>query len=278
MNAKTSMRACVGMFSAIAEKKNDRKKFYEPFEKYFKPDIHADSTNRTKVEELMRFHTSQSGDEKIRVKKYVDLKRERQKDVRYVTEMSLMVPNHDDSLELFKRMLPRAGSSLTRLEVSATALRERALTMVRGARWGTNGQVLELSAGLARLRRHGLYRCQRRERRGLSPQPALLAVRAACGIARRHRSGVPAHQGPTPAHFEATGLGAVPSPVPRKQASLGAVHPTGVRPCLPGLAGYPRGRACAATPRPVGTPAVLSSVEGGLWGARPRGSLPVLAR
>eukprot|EP00973_Karenia_brevis_P058165 8096546-Karenia_brevis.AAC.1 len=73
------------MFAEIAEKKDDYKKFYEQFSKNIKLGIHEDSTNRAKVAELMRYHTSKSGDEQISLKEYVDRMKEGQNDIYYIT-------------------------------------------------------------------------------------------------------------------------------------------------------------------------------------------------
>merc|ERR1711892_187803 len=62
---KNLVKKCLEMFSEISEKKDDYKKFYEQFSKNIKLGIHEDSTNRAKVAELMRYHTSKSGDEQI---------------------------------------------------------------------------------------------------------------------------------------------------------------------------------------------------------------------
>merc|ERR1712194_751837 len=55
---KNLVKKCLEMFAEIAEKKDDYKKFYEQFGKCLKLGIHEDSTNRTKVAELMRYHSS----------------------------------------------------------------------------------------------------------------------------------------------------------------------------------------------------------------------------
>merc|ERR1712054_578319 len=51
--------------------------------------VHEDSTNRTKVAELMRYHTSKSGDEMISLKEYVDRMKEGQNDIFYITGESI---------------------------------------------------------------------------------------------------------------------------------------------------------------------------------------------
>ena len=83
------VKKCLEMFAEIAEKKDDYKKFYEQFSKNIKLGIHEDSTNRTKVAELMRYHTSKSGDEQISLKEYVDRMKEGQNDIYYITGESI---------------------------------------------------------------------------------------------------------------------------------------------------------------------------------------------
>merc|ERR1712039_274109 len=73
---KNLVKKCLEMFAEIAEKKDDYKKFYEQFGKCLKLGVHEDSTNRTKVAELMRYHSSKSGDELIGLTEYVDRMKE----------------------------------------------------------------------------------------------------------------------------------------------------------------------------------------------------------
>ena len=65
---KNIVTKCLEIFAEIAEKNDDYKKFYEQFGKCQKPGIHEDSTNRTKIAELLRFSASKSGDEQISLK------------------------------------------------------------------------------------------------------------------------------------------------------------------------------------------------------------------
>merc|ERR1711865_1291216 len=82
---KNLVKKCLEMFAEIGEKKDDYKKFYEQFGKCLKLGIHEDSTNRTKIAELMRYQTSKSGDEMISFKEYVDRTKEGQNDIYYIT-------------------------------------------------------------------------------------------------------------------------------------------------------------------------------------------------
>merc|ERR1712165_204910 len=86
---KNLVKKCLEMFAEIVEKKDDYKKFYEQFGKCLKLGVHEDSTNRTKVAELMRYHSSKSGDEMISFKEYVDRMKEGQNDIYYITGESI---------------------------------------------------------------------------------------------------------------------------------------------------------------------------------------------
>merc|ERR1712007_191467 len=73
------------MFAEIAENQEDYKKFYEQFSKNLKLGIHEDTANRTKIADLLRFHTSKSGEDQISLKEYIARMKEGQKSIYYIT-------------------------------------------------------------------------------------------------------------------------------------------------------------------------------------------------
>merc|ERR1712137_1488588 len=100
---KNLVKKCLEMFAEIAEKKDDYKKFYEQFGKCLKLGIHEDSTNRTKVAELLRYQSSKSGDESISLKEYVDRMKDRQNDIYYITGESIAAVSSSPFLEALRK-------------------------------------------------------------------------------------------------------------------------------------------------------------------------------
>merc|ERR1712242_25222 len=82
---KNIVKKCLEMFAEIAENQEDYKKFYEQFSKNLKLGIHEDTANRTKIADLLRFHTSKSGEEQISFKDYIARMKEGQKGIYYIT-------------------------------------------------------------------------------------------------------------------------------------------------------------------------------------------------
>ncbi|KAK0178037.1 hypothetical protein PV328_002022 [Microctonus aethiopoides] len=82
---KNLVKKCLELFEELAEDKENYKKCYEQFSKNLKLGIHEDSTNRKKLSELLRYHTSASGDEMCSLKDYVGRMKENQKQIYYIT-------------------------------------------------------------------------------------------------------------------------------------------------------------------------------------------------
>merc|ERR1712076_25655 len=82
---KNLVKKCMELFDDIAEDKENFKKFYEQFGKSLKLGIHEDSTNRKKLSDFLRWHSTASGDELTSLKEYVSRMKENQKSIYYVT-------------------------------------------------------------------------------------------------------------------------------------------------------------------------------------------------
>ncbi|KAF5281547.1 hypothetical protein FQA39_LY05082 [Lamprigera yunnana] len=82
---KNLVKKCLELFDELAEDKDGYKKFYEQFSKNLKLGIHEDSQNRSKLADLLRYHTSASGDENCSFKEYVSRMKQNQKHIYYIT-------------------------------------------------------------------------------------------------------------------------------------------------------------------------------------------------
>merc|ERR1712240_139428 len=82
---KNLVKKCLELFSELAEDKDNFKKFYEQFSKNLKLGIHEDSQNRKKLSEMLRYYTSNSGDEMVSPKDYVSRMKDSQKHIYYIT-------------------------------------------------------------------------------------------------------------------------------------------------------------------------------------------------
>jgi molecular chaperone HtpG len=100
---KNVVKKCLEMFAEIAENQEDYKKFYEQFSKNLKLGIHEDTTNRKKIADLLRFHTSKSGEDLISLKDYIQRMKEGQKDIYYITGESRQAVAQSPFIESLKR-------------------------------------------------------------------------------------------------------------------------------------------------------------------------------
>jgi len=82
---KNLTKRILDLLAELSEDKDKYKVFYEQFAKNLKLGIHEDSANRSKLAELLRYHSSRSGEELTSFKEYISRMKEGQQGIYYIT-------------------------------------------------------------------------------------------------------------------------------------------------------------------------------------------------
>lgn len=99
------VKKCIEMINdlATAEDKEKYKTFYEAFNKNVKLGVHEDRKNRTKLLDLVRFHSSKSDEDLTTFKDYVTRMKEGQKKIYYLTGESLKAVKSSPFIEKLRK-------------------------------------------------------------------------------------------------------------------------------------------------------------------------------
>jgi molecular chaperone HtpG len=100
---KNLVKKCLDLFAELAEDADKYAKFYEQFAKNIKLGIHEDSTNRTKIAKLLRYHSTKSGESQTSLDDYIARMAEGQDSIYYVTGESKKQVENSPFIERLKR-------------------------------------------------------------------------------------------------------------------------------------------------------------------------------
>ena len=100
---KNVTKKCIDLMNELSENKEDYKTFYTNFSKNLKLGIHEDQANRVALSKLLRYYTTNSGEDWVSLEDYVSNMKEHQKSIYYITGENKDTVATAPFLEAFKR-------------------------------------------------------------------------------------------------------------------------------------------------------------------------------